>query len=98
MTKLSVQGALEGLTVGEVRAVERRFEGGIDKLTGTELTAGLMWAYERRRFLAGELDVKPEWPDVEGWTVKQINEYFAAEDDDEDDPETAEGKGDRLTA
>ena len=96
MDKRSVQDSLEGLTVGEVRAIEKRYGSGLDKLTGTEMTAGLVWAYERRRHLAGEIESRMEWPDVELWTMRQVNEYFAAEPDDvdDDDPESAEGKDD----
>lgn len=99
--QLSLQEALESLTVGEVRSIEKNYGGGINDLTGTELTAGVIRALERRRFHAGEIETRMEWPDVEQLTMTQLGDYFAkraAADVNDDEPESAEGKGAGLDA
>lgn len=97
--KRSVSESLEGLTVAEVRAAERTFGKSLDKWSGVETTSALVRAYERRRFLAGEVEVKVDWPDVESLTMAQLNAYFAPEADEADDEAAdAEGNGGRLDA
>lgn len=101
MSNISLNEALEGLTVGEVRSIERHYgktlEGG--DISGTDLTVGVAWAYERRSALATSVSL-PDWGSFDSWTMKQLNGYFSPEEIevDPDDPETEAGKGDTLAA
>lgn len=96
--QMALQEALENLTVGEVAAIERHFGRTLDggKLSGTDLTVAAVWATERRRLL-GQPD-RPDWRDLDDWTMKQLNAYFEPEaiEVDPSDPETDQGKGDSL--
>lgn len=95
--KCSVSEGLEGLTVAEVRAAERTYGKSLDKWSGVETTSALIRAYERRRFLAGDVDVKVDWPDVEAMTMRDVNAYFAPEAEDaDDDAADAEGNVEKL--
>jgi hypothetical protein len=101
-TKRSLQECLEMLTVGEARAIEKHYGKTLDggELSGTDLTVGVAWAFERRRALAENLEAMPEWPHFDDWTMKQLNDYFEPEADelDPEEPTTDEGKGDTLAA
>lgn len=99
MSKISVKEAVEGLTVGEVRVIERHFQKEMNDLSGTEQTVATVWAYERRRTL-GTGEGRPDWDDFDNWTMKQLGEYFADEEIELDpsNPETNEGKDDSLAA
>jgi hypothetical protein len=91
----SMAEAMESLTVAEVAAIERHFGGefGGEGITPTSLTVGVVWALERRRLL-GQPE-RPEWKDLDSWTLKELNGYFApeAQEIDPTEPESAEGKG-----
>lgn len=92
---VSLQEAVENLTVGEVEAIERHYGKDFpDKLSGTNVAASVAWAFERRRLL-GHPD-RPDWDAMSAWTIKDLNTYFEAEsiEVDPEDPETPEGKGD----
>lgn len=94
-TEQSLTEAIENLTRGEIAAIERHYGNSIDggKLSGTDLTAAVVWAYERRG-AAG--DARLSWADLDAWTLKQLNEYFTPEEIETDpaEPETEQGKGD----
>jgi hypothetical protein len=95
----SLSEAMEVLTVGEVQGMERHYGRTLDSgnLSGTDLTAGVVWALERR---TGSGKDKFDWKDVESFTMKALNDYFLPEavEVDEDSPESDEGKGESLAA
>lgn len=95
-TEQSLTEAIEGLTVGEVRVIERHYGKSLDsgQLSGTDLTVAVIWSLERRRALT-ENRPRPDWRDFDSWTMKQVNGYFAPEpvEVDDDAPETPAGKG-----
>ena len=98
----SLTESIEGLTVGEVRAIERHYGRSLDggQLSGTDLTVAVIWAMERRRALSEGQAKLPAWESFDAWTMKQVNGYFAAEaiEPDPADPETEQGKGDTPDA
>jgi hypothetical protein len=91
--RLSLQEAMEMLTVGEVQGIERHYGRSMESgnLSGTDLTAGVVWALERRKFTGKD---KPDWSVFEGWTMKNLNDYFEPEEIEVEpaDPETEQGK------
>lgn len=95
----SLSEAMEVLTVGEVQGMERHYGRTLDSgsLSGTDLTAGVVWALERRN---GSGKDKFDWKDVEGFTMKALNDYFLPEEVevDETNPDGDEGKDDSLAA
>lgn len=97
-TEQSLTEAIESLTVGEVRVIERHYGRSLDggQLSGTDLTVSVVWALERRRALAEGVTGKlPDWKDLDDWSMKRLNGYFAPEavEVNAEEPETAEGKG-----
>lgn len=94
---LSLSEAMELLTVGEIQAMERHYERSFEsgKLSGTDLTAGVVWALERRNDLK-ENKTLTNWSDIENWTMKNLDAYFVPEaiEVDPSNPESDEGKGD----
>lgn len=100
-TELTLREASEALTLGETRKIEQHFGGGFGAspeqggLRSTDTVAGLIWALERRRDLAEGATKLTEWADLDGWTLREVNAYFADEplEADDDAPETLEGKG-----
>lgn len=108
-TEQSLTEAIESLTVGEVRVIERHFGRSLDsgQLSGTDLTVAVIWALERRAWhvsdtprQGGPEGRKPDWADFDHWSMKQVNAYFSPEavEADEDNPETDQGKGDAPDA
>ena len=104
-TEQSLTEAIESLTVGEVRVIERHFGNSLDsgKLSGTDLTVAVIWALERRAWMAHETTRqgaperrKPDRSDFDSWSMKRVNAYFSPEavEVNPEEPETAEGKGD----
>lgn len=95
-TRLPLTEAMDVLTVAEVLTIERHFDRDLSKLSGTALTSAVAWAHERRRTL-GQAD-RPDWAQINGWSMKRLNDYFAPEpvEIDEADPETTAGKDDTL--
>lgn len=104
-TEQSLTEAIESLTVGEVRVIERHFGNSLDsgKLSGTDLTVAVIWALERRAWQArdttrtgGPEGRKPDWSDYDSWSMKRVNAYFSPEavEVSPAEPETAEGKDD----
>lgn len=95
-TEQSLTEAIESLTVGEVRVIERHFGNSLDsgKLSGTDLTVAVIWALERRRGLRENLPKLPDWKDLDTWTMKDVNGYFSPEavEVDPAEPETEQGK------
>lgn len=97
--KLSVQEALEIITVAEVHYIENHYGKAMESLTGTSLTAGVALVLERRKG-QGPDGKLINWVGIDSWSMKQLNDYFAAEEIEVDpnDPESDEGKGDGLAA
>lgn len=91
-TRLTVSEAIDLLTIGEVGMIERRHGKNFDDLSGTMMTASLIWAMERRK-----PGVKFNWTDVEAFTFKKVGDYFKpepVEDIDPDAPVSESGKDD----
>lgn len=106
---MSLEEALENLTVAEVRAVEKHYGKTLDggQFSGTELTVGVVYAYERRAWLATDVTRQggpeskiPGWEAFDSWTLKQLNSYFETDaiEVDPTEPETEQGKDDSLAA
>lgn len=93
---MSLTEAIENLTVGEVRAIETHLGKSLDggKLSGTDLTTAVVWAYERRNDLKGNSGKRTDWHDLDQYTLKQLGSYFASEEIEIDpaEPETEQGK------
>lgn len=99
---MPLQEAIECLTVGEIGGVEKHFGKSMDGggLSATDLMAGVVWAYERRNDLKGTSGKRTDWHDIDGWTLRQLKDYFADEEMEVDDhqPEGEQGKDDSLAA
>lgn len=98
-TEQSLTEAIESLTVGEIRVIERHYGRSLDsgQLSGTDLTVAVVWALERRKALGpGHAGKLPDWADLDSWTMKRLNAYFTPEaiETDAAEPETEQGKGD----
>lgn len=89
---LPMKEAMEMLTVGEVRTIERHYGRDLNELSGTDLTVAVVWAHERRDTLGQES--RPDWAVLDDWTMKDLNGYFLPEaiDIDPTEPETDSGK------
>lgn len=104
MTKtcgMPLMEAIELLTGTETQAVERHYGRSVDggELSGTDLTIGVVWAWERRRALREDFKL-PTWAEISEWTIRDLNGYFAKEEleADEEDPQGDQGKDDSLAA
>lgn len=86
--------ALEELFGWEVLVIEKRFGKDIGNLPSVSLTMAVVWAMENRRRKADRAPLF-SWPDVESWSLRQMNAYFPKppDEDDPDEPETELGKG-----
>lgn len=97
--KRSLEESVELLTLGETMAIEGHFGKSIDGgMSAIELTAGVIWAFERRNDLKGTSGKRTDWHDIEAMKLRDLKTYFADEeiDIDPDDPETEQGKDDSL--
>ena len=82
------------LTLGEANAIQRHYGHEMGQgLYGIELTAGVIWALERRSNLAAS-EKFVTWDQVEAIPLGDLNDYFIPEqiDVDETTPETESGK------
>lgn len=99
-TNMTLTEAMKGLTVAEVRTIERHFGRTFDSgdLSGTDLTVAVIWAHERRRLL-GQED-RPNWESFDDWTLGQLEEYFRPEEFEIDpsEPEGESGKDSKLSS
>lgn len=98
-TEVTFQEACELLTVAEVRGIENHYGKSLDggKMSATEMTVGVIWAWERRRALAEDQRGKlPDWKALDDWTVKRTQNYFTSEpiEVDPSEPDTDQGKDD----
>ena len=83
---LTVGEAAKALTGFEIIAIEDRFRAPLDKLSGSKMLIGLVWAHWRR---AGSDRQRIAWADAEKLTLGQLEAFFEPEPDGLD--EDAEG-------
>jgi hypothetical protein len=93
--KIPLTEAMETLTIAEVRAIEKHYGVSMeDGLSGTCLTAGVAYAFEKRRALRESVSI-PSWDEVENHSMKWLNDYFALPEQEafiEGEPEGPSGK------
>lgn len=74
-TGMTLEQATKGLTVHEVRIIQRHYEAPLERLSGTEITAATTWAYMVRD------GVKPgdAWKQVDGMSLDDLGNAFEDE-------------------
>lgn len=75
--KITLSEAMDRITAGEVKTIEKIHGKNFEALSGTSLVAALVWAFERR--VHGK---EFTWADVDKMTMGQLNGYFAPEPED----------------
>jgi hypothetical protein len=83
---LPLREALNDLTGFEVIGIEKHYGRSLEDLGGVRTLCGAVWAYENRDRPKSD---PVSWTAVEGWSLRELSGYFAAEDPD---PDSDQGK------
>lgn len=93
-TGKTLKEATDLLTVGEIRWAGRHYGQPFEDLPGLETLVTVVLLHERRKAMQ-EGSALPDWAQMDEWTLRRLQDYFAPEpiEVDESDPESESGKG-----
>lgn len=86
---LTLGEAAKAITGFEIIGIEDKFGTPMERLSGSKMLIGVVWAHRRR----AAIDSKTvfAWSDVEKMTLQQLEDFFEAEPDE---PDVADGFSD----